>query len=58
MENKKRIRGEFSSILRNFLRASYTALNHYGGQCKMGRNIREGVVDGFLNVFGTKNAMA
>ncbi|MEH7418952.1 GMC family oxidoreductase [Neobacillus drentensis] len=41
--------------LANFAKASYNALNHYGGQCRMGRNIEEGVVDGFLNVFGTEN---
>jgi choline dehydrogenase len=48
-ENKKR------SKLANYVKASYNVLNHYGGQCRMGRNIQEGVVDGFLNVFGTKN---
>jgi len=41
--------------LANFAKASYNALNHYGGQCRMGRTIEEGVVDGFLNVFGTEN---
>jgi choline dehydrogenase len=41
--------------LANYVKASYSALNHYGGQCRMGRTIKEGVVDGFLNVFGTKN---
>ncbi len=41
--------------LANFAKASYNVLNHYGGQCRMGRNIEEGVVDGFLNVFGTEN---
>ncbi|MED0993538.1 GMC family oxidoreductase [Bacillus nitratireducens] len=38
-----------------FVKASYTNFDHFGGQCKMGRNIQEGVVDGFLSVFGTKN---
>ncbi|MBF7148070.1 GMC family oxidoreductase [Bacillus toyonensis] len=38
-----------------FAKASYTNFDHFGGHCKMGRNIQEGVVDGFLNVFGTKN---
>lgn len=38
-----------------FVKASYTNFDHFGGQCKMGRNIQEGVVDGFLNVFGTTN---
>lgn len=41
--------------LANFVKASYTNFTHFGGQCKMGENIEEGVVDGFLNVFGTKN---
>ncbi|WP_354005821.1 GMC oxidoreductase [Fictibacillus terranigra] len=40
--------------LADYARASFTALNHYGGQCKMGQNMGEGVVDGFLNVFGRK----
>lgn len=41
--------------LADFVKASYFNFAHFGGQCKMGRNIEEGVVDGFLNVFGTKN---
>ncbi|MGM0878996.1 MAG: GMC family oxidoreductase [Bacillota bacterium] len=41
--------------LADFVKASYTNFTHFGGQCKMGKNIEEGVVDGFLNVFGTKN---
>lgn len=41
--------------LGKFVRASYSNFFHYGGQCKMGRNIQEGVVNGFLSVFGTKN---
>jgi choline dehydrogenase len=41
--------------LAKFAKASYNVLNHYGGQCRMGRTIEEGVVDGFLNVFGTEN---
>lgn len=41
--------------LENYVRASYSNFFHFGGQCKMGRTIQEGVVDGFLNVFGTKN---
>ena len=36
-----------------FARASYANFDHFGGQCKMGQSIQEGVVDGFLNVFGT-----
>ena len=42
-------------LLANYVRASYGNTAHFGGQCRMGRNIQEGVVDGFLNVFGTKN---
>lgn len=38
-----------------YAKAYYANFDHFGGQCKMGRNIEEGVVDGFLNVFGTKN---
>ncbi|SHK17234.1 choline dehydrogenase [Anaerocolumna jejuensis DSM 15929] len=41
--------------LAKFVRASYGNTAHFGGQCRMGSNIQEGVVDGFLNVFGTKN---
>jgi choline dehydrogenase len=41
--------------LANYVRASYGNTAHFGGQCRMGRDISEGVVDGFLNVFGTKN---
>jgi choline dehydrogenase len=48
-ENKKR------KLLADYAGASYTNVEHFGGQCKMGRNIQEGVVNGFLNVFGTKN---
>ncbi|PSJ95525.1 oxidoreductase [Brevibacillus fortis] len=40
--------------LENYVKASYTNFS-VGGQCRMGRTIQEGVVDGFLNVFGTKN---
>lgn len=43
------------SRLADFVRASYTIIYHYAGQCRMGRHIGEGVVDGFLNVFGTQN---
>lgn len=41
--------------LANYVRASYTNVDHYGGQCRMGNNILEGVVDRYLNVFGTEN---
>ncbi|BDG35254.1 GMC family oxidoreductase [Saccharococcus caldoxylosilyticus] len=46
---------EKRNLLANYVKASYHNLAHFGGQCRMGRNIQEGVVDGFLNVFGTKN---
>lgn len=42
-------------LLSNYVRASYANFDHYAGQCRMGSNIQEGVVDGFLNVFGTRN---
>lgn len=41
--------------LAKFVRASYSNTAHFGGQCRMGQSIQDGVVDGFLNVFGTKN---
>ena len=41
--------------LESYVRASYRNIFHFGGQCKMARSIRDGVVDGYLNVFGTKN---
>lgn len=40
--------------LENYVKAAYTNFS-IGGQCRMGQTIQEGVVDGFLNVFGTKN---
>lgn len=40
--------------LENYVKASYTNFS-MAGQCRMGRTIQEGVVDGFLNVFGIKN---
>ncbi|KAA9012846.1 GMC family oxidoreductase [Niallia endozanthoxylica] len=43
------------SRLEQFARASYNNFAHFGGQCKMGTSIQDGVVDGCLNVFGTKN---
>ncbi|GIP60847.1 oxidoreductase [Paenibacillus woosongensis] len=45
---------EKRTLLAAYATASYTNFDHFGGQCKMGRTIEEGVVDGFLNVFGTK----
>lgn len=41
--------------LAKYVRASYGNAAHFGGQCRMGQSIQDGVVDGFLNVFGTKN---
>jgi choline dehydrogenase len=46
---------EKRNILSEYVRATYTNFAHFSGQCQMGRNIEEGVVDGFLNVFGTNN---
>lgn len=48
-ENEKR------AMLANFVRASYSIFTHFGGQCKMATKIEDGVVDPFLNVFGTQN---
>ncbi|WP_338448433.1 GMC family oxidoreductase [Niallia oryzisoli] len=41
--------------LEGYVRASYRNLAHFGGQCRMARSMRNGVTDGFLNVFGTRN---
>ncbi|MEH7548945.1 GMC family oxidoreductase, partial [Neobacillus vireti] len=41
--------------LESYVRASYRNIFHFGGQCKMARSIHDGVVDGYLNVFGTWN---
>lgn len=41
--------------LSDFVRASYTNFYHYGGQCKMGKSVCDGVVNGQLDVFGTTN---
>jgi choline dehydrogenase len=46
---------EKRTLLAEYAKASYTNAFHFSGQCKIGRNIQEGVVDGFLNVFGTQN---
>ena len=48
-ENKKR------AILADFVRGSYSIFTHFGGQCKMAKDINSGVVNAFLDVFGTKN---
>lgn len=45
---------EKRNLLANYVKSSYHNLAHFGGQCRMDRNVQEGVVDGFLNVFGTK----
>lgn len=45
----------YRKSLADYERASYANFDHYGGQCKMGSSIQDGVVDGFLNVFGVKN---
>jgi choline dehydrogenase len=42
-------------LLADHALASYENYEHFGGQCKMGVDIGDGVVDEFLNVFGTKN---
>lgn len=41
--------------LAQFVRASYSNFFHYGGQCKMAKSIQDGVVNEFLDVFGTRN---
>ncbi|MNO93901.1 Alcohol dehydrogenase [acceptor] [compost metagenome] len=41
--------------LGEFVRASYSNFYHYGGQCKMGMSVQDGVVNGRLDVFGTTN---
>ena len=43
------------AILADFVRGSYSIFTHFGGQCKMAKNIKNGVVNAFLDVFGTKN---
>ena len=49
MKRKKR------AELAKYVRATYRNIFHFGGQCRMARRIQDGVVDGYLNVFGTKN---
>ncbi len=41
--------------LENYVRASCVPLDHFGGQCRMGNTISDGVVDSFLNVFGVSH---
>ncbi|MCR8869523.1 GMC family oxidoreductase [Peribacillus frigoritolerans] len=42
-------------LLRDFVRSSFANFFHYGGQCKMGKSIEDGVINGQLDVFGTTN---
>ena len=49
--NKAKKRAEIAK----YVKATYRNIQHFGGQCRMARSIQEGVVDGYLNVFGTKN---
>jgi choline dehydrogenase len=51
MKNEKEKRAEIAK----YVIATYHNIQHFGGQCRMGNDIQEGVVDGYLNVFGTKN---
>jgi choline dehydrogenase len=51
MENVAEKRAEIAK----YVKATYRNIAHFGGQCRMARSIQEGVVDGYLNVFGTKN---
>lgn len=46
---------EKRTLLADYAKATYTSFAHYGGQCKMGKSIEDGVVNESLNVFGTKN---
>ncbi|MBS4197702.1 GMC family oxidoreductase [Lederbergia citri] len=38
-----------------YVKAAYRNIQHFGGQCRMATSIQDGVVDGYLNVFGTEN---
>lgn len=46
---------EKKAEIAKYVKATYRNIQHFGGQCRMARGIQEGVVDGYLNVFGTKN---
>ncbi|MFJ8456967.1 GMC family oxidoreductase [Bacillus paramycoides] len=46
---------EKRTLLADYAKATYTNFSHFGGQCKMGKNIEDGVVNESLNVFGTRN---
>lgn len=52
---RNRNKEERRTQLESYVRASYRNLAHFGGQCRMARSIRDGVTDGYLNVFGTRN---
>ncbi|NWK69047.1 GMC family oxidoreductase [Bacillus paramycoides] len=41
--------------LADYVRASYSNFFHYGGHCRMGKSIKDGVVNSKLDVFGTQN---
>ena len=43
------------AVIAKYVKATYRNIQHFGGQCRMASSIQEGVVDGYLNVFGTKN---
>lgn len=51
IKNDKEKRAEIAK----YVVATYHNIQHFGGQCRMANDIHEGVVDGYLNVFGTKN---
>jgi choline dehydrogenase len=46
---------EKRKLLADYAKATYSNFDHFGGQCKMGTSIQDGVVDGYLNVWGVKN---
>ncbi|MGE7852995.1 GMC family oxidoreductase [Bacillus paramycoides] len=46
---------EKRTLLADYAKATYTNFSHFGGQCKMGKSIEDGVVNESLNVFGTRN---
>lgn len=52
---RNRNKEEQRTQLESYVRASYRNLAHFGGQCRMASSIRDGVTDGYLNVFGTRN---
>lgn len=46
---------EMRRVLADYAKASYANFEHFGGQCRMSKSIKDGVVDGYLNVHGTNN---